>query len=95
LGQQIQVLNASTIREIDTAFAALAAERADALLVGGDGFFNSRRVQLAMLAVRHAVPASYAVRDYVDAGGLMSYGSNFTDVFRQAGTYTGRILMGE
>jgi putative tryptophan/tyrosine transport system substrate-binding protein len=89
---QIQVLKASTSREIDAAFASL--ERADALFVGPDGFFNSRRVQLALLAARYAIPAAYAVREYVDAGGLMSYGASLADMFRQAGVYTGRILKG-
>ena len=70
LGLQIQIFNAGTIREIDTAYASLVRERADALVVAGDGFFNSRRVQLAMLAVRHAVPTTYPVREYTEAGGL-------------------------
>ena len=93
-GLQIQFLNARTIREIDTAYASLARERTDALLVAGDGFFNSRRIQLAMLAVRHSVPSTYAVRDYPEAGGLMSYGTSFADTFRQIGLYCGRILKG-
>ena len=69
LGLQIQIFNAGTIREIDTAYASLVRERADALVVAGDGFFNSRRVQLAMLAVRHAVPTTYPVREYTEAAG--------------------------
>jgi putative ABC transport system substrate-binding protein len=89
---QIQVLKASTSREIDAAFASL--ERADALFVGPDGFFNTRRVQLALLAARYAIPAAYAVREYADAGGLMSYGASLADMFRQSGVYTGRILKG-
>ena len=79
LGLQVQMLNAATVREIDTAYASLVRERADALIVAGDGFFNSRRVQLAMLAVRHAIPATYSVRDYPEAGGLISYGTSFAD----------------
>jgi ABC-type uncharacterized transport system substrate-binding protein len=94
LGLQIVVLNASTINEIDAAFAALARDRVDALLVGGDGFFNSRRVQFATLAARYQVPASYVSREYVEAGGLMNYGTNLADMFRQAGIYAGRILKG-
>jgi putative ABC transport system substrate-binding protein len=72
---QIQVLKASTSREIDAAFATIAGQRVDALFVGPDAFFNSRRVQLALLAARYAIPAAYAVREYADAGGLMSYGN--------------------
>jgi putative tryptophan/tyrosine transport system substrate-binding protein len=94
LGLQTQVLNASTGREIEAAFAMLARERPDALFVGPDGFFNSRRVQLAMLAARHAIPSIFAVREYADAGGLMSYGTSLTDMHRQVGVYTGRILKG-
>jgi ABC-type uncharacterized transport system substrate-binding protein len=91
---QIQVLKSSTSREINAAFAVFVLERSDALFVGGDGFFVSRRVQLANLASRHAVPATYADRQLPEAGGLMSYGSNNEDAFRQAGVYTGRILKG-
>jgi len=94
IGLQIQVFNASTSREINAAFATLVGERPDALFVGGDALFNSRRVQLATLAARHAVPAIYSARDYAEVGGLMSYGSNLTDAFRQVGVYTGRILKG-
>jgi putative ABC transport system substrate-binding protein len=93
-GAQIQVFNASTSREIDAAFAALVRERLDALFVSGDGFFNSRCVQLANLASRRAVPATYADRLMVEAGGLMSYGSDIADAWRQVGVYTGRILKG-
>jgi putative ABC transport system substrate-binding protein len=74
MGLQIQVLNASTSREIDAAFATIVRERPDALFVGGDAFLNSRRLQLALLAARHAIPASYGSRDYPEYGGLMSYG---------------------
>jgi putative tryptophan/tyrosine transport system substrate-binding protein len=94
IGLQIQVFNASTSREINAAFATLVGERPDALFVGGDALFTSRRVQLATLAARHAVPAIYSARDYAEVGGLMSYGSNLTDAFRQVGVYTGRILKG-
>jgi putative tryptophan/tyrosine transport system substrate-binding protein len=94
IGLQIQVLNAGTSREINAAFATFVRERPDAIFVGGDPFFVSRRVQLVHLASRHAVPAAYSVREYVVAGGLMSYGSNLTDAFRQVGVYTGRILKG-
>ena len=94
IGLQIQVFNAGTIREIDTAFANLARERIDSLFVSPDPFFNSRRVHLALLAARHTVPATYAGRDYAEAGGLMSYGANVADAYRQVGTYAGRILKG-
>jgi putative ABC transport system substrate-binding protein len=93
-GLQVQVLNASTSREIDAAFATIARERLDALFVSPDPFFTSRRMQLAHLASRHAVPASYALRNYVEAGGLMSYGANLRDAYRQIGVYAGRILKG-
>jgi putative tryptophan/tyrosine transport system substrate-binding protein len=94
MGLQIQVLNASSSLEINAAFARLVRERPDALFVGGEPFLNSRRVQLVHLASRHAVPATYALRDYVEVGGLMSYGPNIADTFRQVGVYTGRILKG-
>ena len=94
MGLQIQVLNASTSREINAAFANLVHERPDALFVGGEPFLNSRRVQLVHLASRHAVPATYPLRDYAEVGGLMSYGPNIADAFRQVGVYTGRILKG-
>jgi putative ABC transport system substrate-binding protein len=93
LGLQVQVLNASTGRQIEAAFATLAREHSDALFVGPDGFFNSRRVQLAMLAA-NAIPTTFAVREYADAGGLMSYGTSLADMHRQVGVYTGRILKG-
>ena len=93
MGLQIRVLNANTSREIDTAFATLASERPD-LLVGSSSFFNARRVQLAHRATHHRVPATYSARRYVEAGGLMSYGANPTDAYRQVGVYTGRILKG-
>jgi ABC-type uncharacterized transport system substrate-binding protein len=94
VGLQIQVLNASSGDEIDAAFATLVRERVDALFVAPDAFFNNRRVQLAILAARHAIPATYAVRDYVEAGGLMSYGTSITTAYHQAGVYVGRILKG-
>jgi len=94
MGLQIQVLNASTSREIDAAFATFARERPDAVFVGIDVFFNGRRAQLVNLASRHAVPATFANRDFAEIGGLMSYGSNTVDSWRQAGVYTGRILKG-
>jgi len=93
-GLQIQVLDASTGRQIDGAFAALARERSNALFVGGDAFFTSRRVQLAQLATLHKVPAIYASREHADVGGLISYGTNFPDTYRQVGIYVGRILKG-
>jgi putative ABC transport system substrate-binding protein len=94
LGLQVRVLNASTSREIEAAFATLGREPADALFVAGDGFFTSRRVQFAVLAVRHAIPAIYSTREYPEVGGLMSYGTDVVDRFRQVGVYTGRILKG-
>ena len=94
IGFQVQVLNASTIREINAAFERLAHERPDALFVGIDPFFNSRRTQLVNLAARHALPASYPARDYAEAGGLMSYGASIVDAWRQVGAYAGRILKG-
>jgi putative tryptophan/tyrosine transport system substrate-binding protein len=94
LGLQIQVLNASTNREIEAAFAILVRDRTDALFVAPDGLFASRRVQFATLAARHAIPAAYSVREQVEAGGLMSYGTDLVDAFRQTGIYTGQILKG-
>jgi putative tryptophan/tyrosine transport system substrate-binding protein len=94
IGLRIQILNASTIGEIDAAFATLERERPDALFVAGDGFFDSRRVQLATLAARDRIPAAYSLRDAVAAGGLISYGTDVADRFRQIGVYTGKILNG-
>ena len=94
LGLQVQFFKASTSGEIDSAFATLVRERSDALLVAGDGFFTSRRVQLATLAARHALPATYSTRDFAEVGGLMAYGTSLTDAYRQIGAYAGRILKG-
>ena len=94
MGQQVQVLNASTASEIDAAFATFRRERPDALFVSGDSFLDSRRVQLVHLASHYHVPATYSGREYAQVGGLMSYGSDITDAYRQVGVYTGRILKG-
>jgi len=94
MGLQVQILNASTIGEIDAAFAALARERPDALFVAGDAFFVSRRGQLATLTARDRIPAAYGIREFVEAGGLMSYGTDISDMFRQVGAYTGKVLKG-
>ena len=93
-GLQIQIFNASSSREINAAFTAFARERPDALYVGGDAFFQVRRAQLVNLASRHAVPATYGGREFVLAGGLMSYGSDLSDAYRQVGSYAGRIIKG-
>jgi putative tryptophan/tyrosine transport system substrate-binding protein len=94
LGLRVQVLNASTPREIDAAFATLVRERLNALFLGADPFFTSRRVQLANLATRHGVPMISATREVPEAGGLISYGANIADGWRQVGVYAGRILRG-
>jgi putative ABC transport system substrate-binding protein len=94
MGLQIEVVRASTSPEIDAAFASFVPERPDALFLGADPFFTSRRMQLTHLASRHAIPTVYSVRDYVDAGGLISYGTDVTDAWRQVGVYAGRILKG-
>jgi putative ABC transport system substrate-binding protein len=94
IGLQLHVLNASTSREIDAAFATLARERPEALFVAPDTFFSSRRVQITALAARDRIPASYFNREFVVAGGLMSYGTDYTDRWRQTGVYTGKILNG-
>jgi putative tryptophan/tyrosine transport system substrate-binding protein len=91
---QIQVLNASTIGEIDAAFATLARERPDALLVAADAFFVSQRMQFATLMARNRIPAAYSVRELAAAGGLMSYGTDLADMIHQVGVYTGSILKG-
>jgi putative ABC transport system substrate-binding protein len=94
MGLQIQVLKASTSREIDAAFAMLARERSNTFFVGNDPFFTSRRVQLAILAAHHSIPSTYGTREIAEVGGLMSYGANIPDGWRQAGAYVGRILKG-
>jgi putative tryptophan/tyrosine transport system substrate-binding protein len=94
MGLQFQVLNASTSREIDAAFATFVRERPDAVFVALDVFFISRRAQLVNLASRHALPAAYSLREFAEVGGLMSYGTNIADAFRQIGVYAGRILKG-
>jgi len=87
-------LKAGTVQEIDTASAALVRLRARALIVASDGFFLDRREQIAALTARHAVPATFELREFVTAGGLMSYGASLAEVYRQAGIYTGKILNG-
>jgi putative tryptophan/tyrosine transport system substrate-binding protein len=94
MGLQVEILNAATIGEIDAAFATLARERPDALLVAADAFFLGRRMQFATLAARDRIPVAYGVREFAAAGGLMSYGTDITDMFHQAGVYTGSILKG-
>ena len=94
LGRQIKVLEASTDAEIDAAFSTLAQLRAGALVIVADQFYNDRRERIAALALRHALPSIYARREYAVAGGLMSYGTNLSDIYRQAGVYAGRILKG-
>ena len=93
-GMQIQIHNANTSAEIDTAFETMSHERLDAVFVMASSFFNGRRLQLAQLAAFYRLPASYGLREYVEAGGLMSYGTSIVDGFRQVGIYTGRILKG-
>ena len=93
-GLQIQVLNASTAGGIDGIFTSFSRERPDALLVTGDGLFTSRRVQLVQLATFHKVPTTFANREFAEIGGLISYGANIIDAYRQIGAYTGRILLG-
>jgi len=95
MGLTVQILKASTDREIDAAFASLVQARTGALLVGTDLVFNSRIEQIVALAARHAIPTMYALREFVVAGGLISYGTSLTEQYRQVGLYTGRILKGE
>jgi putative ABC transport system substrate-binding protein len=95
IGRQFVVLNASSERDIETAFATLVQQHVDALLIDADALFVSRRDQLVALAARHSMSAIYDLREFAAAGGLMSYAPSFTDAYRQAGIYTGRILKGE
>jgi putative tryptophan/tyrosine transport system substrate-binding protein len=95
VGQQIDLLTASTIREIDAAFTRLAEMRADALLIATDAFFFTRAAQLVVLSARHAMPTLYHRREFVAIGGLISYGSNTEDIYRLLGVYAGRVLKGE
>jgi putative ABC transport system substrate-binding protein len=95
LGLQLHVLHANSERDFDVAFAALAPLKVGALVIGTDGFLNSRTEQLAALTLRHAIPAVFQYREFTAAGGLMSYGTSLTDTYRQAGIYVGRILKGE
>jgi putative ABC transport system substrate-binding protein len=94
IGLRIQVLNASTSQETEAAFVTLVHDRADALFVAPDGFFGSRRVQFATLAAAHRVPAAHSLREVVEVGGLMSYGTDLLDSWHQVGVYTGQILKG-
>src|SRR5262252_8296856 len=94
MGLQTQIINATTVNEINEIFGTFERERPDALFVVPDPFLTSRRVQLATLTARDRIPATYPLRDYVEVGGLMSYGPDFTDVFRQVGVYAGSILKG-
>jgi ABC-type uncharacterized transport system substrate-binding protein len=94
IGLQVQVLNASTSREINAAFENVERDRPDALFVGANTFLNARRIQVVQLAAFHRLPALYTTRDFVEVGGLMSYGTSVMDAFRQLGIYAGRILKG-
>jgi len=94
MGLEVHAVNASNGDEIDIAFRKLVSERTDALLVAPDLYLNSRRVQIAILAAHYSLPTIYTVRNYVEAGGLISYGTNSADAIRQAGIYAGRILKG-
>jgi putative tryptophan/tyrosine transport system substrate-binding protein len=94
LGLQLHILNAGTAQEIDTAFARIVEQRIGLLLLGADPFFVDRRDQFVALTARHAIPAIYYVREFVTAGGLMSYGTSVSDAYRRAGAYTGKILKG-
>jgi ABC-type uncharacterized transport system substrate-binding protein len=95
LGLQVHILHAGTDRDFDVVFASLVQLRGGALLIHGDGFFNSRTERLAALATRYALPAMYQLREFAGAGGLISYGTSIADAYRQAGIYTGRILKGD
>ena len=95
IGLKVQILKASTDREIDAAFVSLVQARTGALLVGADAFFNSRIEHIVGLAARHAIPTMYQLPEFVVAGGLISYGTSLIEEYRQVGLYTGRILKGE
>jgi ABC-type uncharacterized transport system substrate-binding protein len=95
IGRQLEILTASTDGEIDSAFTSIAQKRVESLLILPDNLFSTRRVQLVIQAARHGVPAIYYDRAHAEAGGLMSYGANITDAYRQAGVYVGRVLKGE
>ena len=95
MGLQTRILRTSTDREIDAAFASFIQKRPDALFVAGSSFFLSRRVQFCLLAAFYHLPAMFSLRDLAEAGGLMSYGANLRDAYRQVGVYAGRILKGE
>jgi len=94
IGLQLKILNARNGREIDAAFTSLTNDRPDALFIAADPMFNNRRKQVVLQAMRHGLPAAYASREYAEAGGLMSYGTDLLDTYRQMGTYAGRILKG-
>jgi putative tryptophan/tyrosine transport system substrate-binding protein len=95
LGQKLFVLRANSPSEVDVAFATMVEHQAEAFLIGSDQFFNDRRNQLVSLAARHALPAIYFLRDFAQAGGLISYGNSLPELYRQAGAYAGRILKSE
>ena len=95
VGAQLEILTATTNHDINPAFAGIAQRRPDGLLISPDPLFTNRLVQLATLSARHAMPTIYALREFAEVGGLMTYGSNFIDLFRQVGNYTGRVLNGE
>jgi putative tryptophan/tyrosine transport system substrate-binding protein len=94
LRQTVRVVGARTVSDLQPAFASIIQQRADALIVNRDGFLNSQREQVVVLAARHALPAIYESREHVEAGGLMSYGPSYSDTYRKAGIYTGQILKG-
>src|SRR5262249_39089055 len=94
LGKQIQVVEAGTDAGIDAAFTTLVRSRGEALIIVADVYFNDRRERIAALALHHALPSIYARREYAVAGGLMSYGTSLSDIYRQAGVYVGRVLKG-